>query len=249
MKSIYNIQEELFDIFEQIEENEGELTPELEEQLNINREEFKDKIKSYSYIITKLENDLTAIKDEKARLDALKKSKEKTIDRLKYIMVKAINAFGDTSKTGVKFIDYGTGKVSIRKSESLEIDEDKLKSFTNRFMFYFQCLHFTNTFEQTELSIDEILEFSNHDNTDEFKTNFSKEDFDKLQASIDLNINLKDLISTEEGRTLIKAILNYNPSITTSPIVDKRSLKNDIKSEGILPSYANIVTKENITIK
>ena len=30
MANIFNIQQELFDIFNQIEENEGELTPELE---------------------------------------------------------------------------------------------------------------------------------------------------------------------------------------------------------------------------
>ena len=38
--NIYQIKTELLDIFDQIEENEGELTPELEEQLAITQEDF-----------------------------------------------------------------------------------------------------------------------------------------------------------------------------------------------------------------
>ena len=51
MASIYNIQQELLDIFNQIEENEGEITPELEEQLRISKDEFEDKIRSYTGVI------------------------------------------------------------------------------------------------------------------------------------------------------------------------------------------------------
>ena len=51
MASIYNIQQDLLDIFDQIETNEGEITPELEEQLHISQDEFKDKIRSYTCVI------------------------------------------------------------------------------------------------------------------------------------------------------------------------------------------------------
>ena len=54
------------------------LTPELEESLKITQDEFKDKIQAYTAVVKQLEVDLAAIKDEKARLDSLKKSKEKT---------------------------------------------------------------------------------------------------------------------------------------------------------------------------
>ena len=37
MANIYNIQQYLFSIFDELEENGGELTPELEEQLNITK--------------------------------------------------------------------------------------------------------------------------------------------------------------------------------------------------------------------
>lgn len=253
MASIYNIQQDLLDIFDQIEENEGEITPELEEQLRISQDEFEDKIRSYTCVIRQLEYDLSAIKDEKARLDAIKKSKEKTIERLKQVMIEAIQMFGDTSKTGVKFIDYGTGKVSLRKSESIELNDDKLKAFTNRFISYFNWLRYQNTFDQTEFDCKEITDYCNqaHGISDEntILPGFTEDDMAKIQADLDFRINLKDMISTEEGRNLMRAILNYNTSVSAKPVIDKKALKDEIKSTSICPTFATFVTKQNINIK
>lgn len=254
MASIYNIQQELFDIFEQIEENEGELTPELEEKLKISQDEFKDKINSYTCVIRQLENDLNAIKEEKVRLDTIKKSKEKTIERLKQVMVEAIQMFGDISKSGTKFIDYGTGKVSLRKSESIELNDDKLKAFTNRFISYFIWLRYQNTFDQTELNCKEITEYCNQAHGNDFDEDailpdFTEDDMAKIQADIDFRINLKDMISTEEGRTLMRAILNYNTIISAKPVIDKKSLKDEIKETSVCPTFATFVTKQNVIIK
>ena len=254
MANIYNIQQELFDIFEQIEENDGELTPELEEKLRISQDEFKDKINSYTCVIRQLENDLNAIKDEKVRLDAIKKSKEKTIERLKQVIVEAIQTFGDTSKSGTKFIDYGTGKVSIRKSESIELDDNKLKTFINRFISYFVWLRYQNTFDQTELNYKEITEYCNKvqdscSDEDLIFPNFTEDDIAKIQADLDFRISLKDIISTEEGRILMRAILNYNTIITAKPVIDKKSLKDEIKETSVCPTFATLVTKQNVIIK
>lgn len=254
MASIYNIQQELFDIFNQIEENEGEITPELDEQLRISKDEFEDKIRSYTCIIRQLECDLGAIKDEKARLDAIKKSKEKTIERLKQIIVEAIQTFGNTSKTGTKFIDYGTGKVSLRKSESIELDDDKLKAFTNRFISYFNWLRYQNTFDQTEFDCKEITEYCNKANGNNFDEDailpdFTEDDMVKIQADLDFRISLKDIITTEEGRALMRAILNYNTNVSAKPIIDKKALKDEIKSTSVCPAFATFVTKQNVIIK
>ena len=254
MASIYNIQQELFDIFEQIEENDGELTPELEEKLKISQDEFKDKINSYTCVIRQLENDLNSIKEEKVRLDAIKKSKEKTIERLKQIMLEAVQMFGDTSKSGTKFIDYGTGKVSLRKSESVELDDDKLKVFTNRFISYFNWLRYQNTFDQTEFDCKEITEYCNQAHGNDFDEDtiapdFTEDDMAKIQADLDFRISLKDIISTEEGRNLMRAILNYNTSVSAKPVIDKKALKDEIKSTSVCPTFATFVTKQSVSIK
>ena len=196
MASIYNIQQDLLEIFDQIEANEGEITPELEEQLCISQDEFEDKIRSYTYVIHQLENDLNAIKDEKARLDAIKKSKEKTIERIKQVMIEAIQMFGNTSKSGTKFIDYGTGKVSLRKLESIELDDEKLKTFTNRFISYFTVLRYQNTFDQTEFDCKEIADYCNRpfgEDSDEnyVISNFNEDDITKIQADFEFDVPVR----------------------------------------------------------
>ena len=254
MASIYNIQQNLLDIFNKIEENCGEITPELEEQLNMSKDEFEDKIKSYTCVIHQLESDLCAIKEEKDRLDSIKKSKEKTIESLKHIMVEAIQLFGNTSKSGTKFIDYGTGKVSLRKSESVEIDDNKLKVFINRFISYFTWLRYYNTFDQTEFDYKEITKYCNKIRDDDFEENlifsdFTEEDMNKIQADLDFRISLKDIISTEKGRNLMRAILNYSTDISAKPVIDKKALKDEIKSTSVCPTFATFVTKQNVIIK
>lgn len=252
MASIYNIQQYLFEIFDQIEANEGEITPELEEQLRISQDEFEDKIRSYTCVIHQLENDLSAIKDEKARLDAIKKSKEKTVERLKQIMVNAIQLFGDTSKTGVKFIDYGTGKVSIRKSESIEIDEDNLKIFTKRVITHFNELNWHEAINS--VNVETVLDECNvtigaKSNEDKLIANLSEDDLKLLTANLSVNASIEDLIKTETGRNLVKAMLDYSTILDIKPNINKTDIKKHIKEDGEIPAFANLVQKQNINIK
>lgn len=253
MASIFNIQQDLYAIFDSIEENEGEITPELEEALTIKREEFSTKIQGYVAYIKQLEFDNKCIKEEIARLKDLQKSKEKTIDNLKKIMAMAIDAFGDTNKSGTKFLDYGTGKVSIRKSDSIEVDEEGTKQFVNRFFRYFNWLHFTNTADQQELDVKDVIEFCNKtkqdDEEDIIETNYTDDDLANLQASLDFKVNLKDLITNPDGLKLINSLLDYKVLATIKPSVDKTEVKKEVKSNGEIPTFAKYVIKDNVVIK
>ncbi len=253
MASIFNIQQDLYAIFNSIEENEGELTPELEEALTIKREEFSTKIQGYVAYIKQLELDNKGIKEEIARLKDLQKSKERTIDNLKKIMAMAINEFGDTNKSGTKFLDYGTGKVSIRKSDSIEVDEEGTKQFVNRFFRYFNWLHFTNTANQQELDVKDIVDFCNKtkqdDEEDVIETNYTDDDLNNLQANLDFKVNLKDLITNPDGLKLINSLLDYKVLATIKPSVDKTEVKKEVKSNGEIPTFAKYVIKDNVVIK
>ena len=253
MASIFNIQQDLYSIFDSIEENEGEITPELEEALTIKREEFSTKIQGYVAFIKQLELDNKGIKEEIARLKDLQKSKEKTIDNLKKIMAMAIDAFGDTNKSGTKFLDYGTGKVSIRKSDSIEVDEEGTKQFVNRFFRYFNWLHFTNTANQQELDVKDIVDFCNKtkqdDEEDVIETNYTDDDLNNLQANLDFKVNLKDLITNPDGLKLINSLLDYKVLATIKPSVDKTEVKKEVKSNGEIPTFAKYVIKDNVIIK
>lgn len=253
MASIFNIQQDLYAIFDSIEENEGEITPELEEALTIKREEFSTKIQGYVAYIKQLELDNKGIKEEIVRLKDLQKSKEKTIDNLKKIMAMAINAFGDTNKAGTKFLDYGTGKVSIRKSDSIEVDEEGTKQFVNRFFRYFNWLHFTNTADQQELDVKDVIDFCNKNKQDDeediVETNYTDDDLTNLQANLDFKVNLKDLITNPNGLKLINSLLDYKVLATIKPSVDKTEVKKEVKSSGDIPTFAKYVIKDNVVIK
>lgn len=254
MSNIFNIQNELLAIFDELEENGGELTPELEEQLNISKEEFRDKIKSYSDVVKMLENDITNIKEEKARLSDLQKSKEKSIERLKKIMVESIEMFGDTTKSGSKFIDFGTGKVSVRQTQAVEVEEDSIDRFANRLITGLKWYADNNQLDFGIVDTKDIIDYINTKSPTEEADcvdidKLDIKDIERLTASIDFDIDFKTIMSTKTGIDLIKALLEYNV-FKIKAKADKKGIKDDAKSdEHYMPTYAKLVTNKSITIK
>lgn len=254
MANIYNIQQYLFSIFDELEENGGELTPELEEQLNITQEQFKSKIKDYSNIIKMLETDITAIKEEKARLSDLQKSKEKNIERLKKIMVEAIENFGDTTKSGGKYVDYGTGKVSIRNSQAIEVEEDSVNRFVNRVITSLKWYNENNQLHNGLIDPNEVIDFANSKTQEEENDNaevdvYNAKDTENLAVSVDLDIDIPTLLTTEKGINLAKALLDYN-IFSIKAKADKKGIKDEAKSEQhYMPVFAKLVTNKSISIK
>ena len=70
-KSLYHIETEYLTIINQVEELEGELTPELEQQLTINEKELQGKSIAYLEFIGSKEVLNTRIDDEIKRLQAI----------------------------------------------------------------------------------------------------------------------------------------------------------------------------------
>lgn len=254
MSNIYNIQQSLFSIFDELEENGGELTPELEEQLNITQEQFKSKIKDYSNVIKMLESDITAIKEEKARLSDLQKSKEKNIERLKKIMVEAIENFGDTTKTGGKYVDYGTGKVSVRNSQAIEVEEDSVNRFVNRLITSLKWYNENNQLHNGLVDPIDVIAFANSKTQEEEDDNvevdlYDTKDTENLAISVDLDIDIPTLLTTEKGINLAKALLDYN-IFSIKAKADKKGIKDEAKSEQhYMPVFAKLVTNKSISIK
>ena len=249
MANIYQIKQELLSIFDELEENGGELTPELEEQLNITQEEFRDKIKSYSNAVKMLENDIIDIKAEKARLNDLQKSKEKTIERLKKIMIDAVELFGDTTKSGSKYLDYGTGKVSIRNTQVVEVEEDITDRFVNRFL---TCLRWYQQNNQLDtITSSDVLEYCNSkspNEEDEEITILSEEDIAQIKADINLDIPISELLTTERGMKLAKALAEYSV-FTCKSKISKTDIKANAKENHTMPVFAKLVDNQTLTIK
>lgn len=244
--NLYNIQQELIDLFNIIEENEGELTPELEEQLNITEEDFRSKIKDYTQYINSLNYEQVAIKEEINRLKKLYDNKDKTINRLKSTLIDAIDKFGDTTKTGTKYIDYGTGKVSIRKSHAVDVNEDLVEEVETAVTNTIQFSATNNQLSTTEnMDVDVILE--------ELKEKFpdldiSEDDIANVGINIQTKVPLKELCDIPSFN-IIKSIINSNNYPIFKASVNKKELKDLISENNTMPNLARIIENKNLIIK
>lgn len=252
MANIFNISQDLLDIIAEIEENDGEVSEELMEDLAIKQDELKDKIKNYSSVVKNLENEQYLIKEEISRLKALYDSKSKIIERLKTIMIKAVEQFGEVTKSGGKYIDYGLGKVSIRNTEAVEVDESMINRFVNRYLTGLKWYEQTNQLSEEFIQDGDLLNYANNAGNDEMEEDiviFTPKDLNNIKASIDVNLTLDELLSTKKGFNLAKALTEYG-IFDVKAKADKAAIKKEAKEEDhYMPIYANIVQNKSLTIK
>jgi hypothetical protein len=115
--NIYQIEQEYLVLSNDIIEAGGEITPELETALAINKEQLQNKGINYGFVIKSLENDISTIEEEIKRLNALKSSRTKTTELLKSTIKQAMQLYG------IEEIKTPTLKINFRKSESVEVDD------------------------------------------------------------------------------------------------------------------------------
>lgn len=127
MANLYEIEQELLDIYNELEENGGELTPELEEKLLLTQDNFKIKLNGYVNVINEISSRIDACKTEEKRISTLRKSREKSINRLKEIVQRCVINFGDVNKSGNYSIELDTCKLATRSSDALEFDEQRIE--------------------------------------------------------------------------------------------------------------------------
>lgn len=124
--NLWQLTQEELEFISIMEETGGEITPELEEDLAIRRENFDQKANSYTKLILKLESDVEAAAAEIKRIQDLKKTKENTIKRLKTTLRDALQVFGrPDSKTGVMKYETPLFKLSIRTSNAVEVTDEQ----------------------------------------------------------------------------------------------------------------------------
>ena len=120
MNNIFQINQEYLNLTNEIIEQGGEVTPEQEQQLAITESQLQGKAIAYGYVVNKLEYDCDIIDQEIKRLQAIKKSNLSTIERMKSTVANAMQNFG------INEVKSETMKLSFRKSETCEIDNEKL---------------------------------------------------------------------------------------------------------------------------
>lgn len=243
MGTIFDIQNDILKAFNSIEENEGDITPEIQEQLAISKENLINKVKSYVGVIKTLENDKGLIKEEIDRLKALDKAKSKSIYWLKQTLMDAIENFGEVDKNGKKFIDYNLGKVSVSTREVVEVDEDEVDFITDKIISGMTWLNSINQLSRDFASGDDLIEFINAEERD-----YSFGDLRNIGLDIDVNLSLEELIDSEEGFELAKALIKYN-KFKLKAKADKTTIKEINKANQVIPAFAKIVDNKSILIK
>lgn len=121
--TLYGITAELNGILAQLEELGGEITPELEQALAINEEQFVAKAEDYGHAILNLKGMAAAAKAEKERLAGLQKFYENAQKRLTDALSTAMQVFGHDK------VENATMRLSLRHSTATEVDDlDQLPS-------------------------------------------------------------------------------------------------------------------------
>ena len=259
--NIFEIEQSLLDLFDTIEFNGGEITPEIEEQLAITQQNFNDKVKSYCNVIKQIDADLSTIKDEEDRLKNIKNSKKRIKERLSAILCTAIRNFGDTTRSGGKFVDSGTGKASVRNSVVCQIDENiatqAVRAIWKKFTFGAQINNPDLIDLYTPDDIQQIVHEYNESNNinllnqgleaNDSDVTIAADDLDVIEMSINVDI---PAIRAFDGnaRKLLKTLAEMGV-VEIKPKVNKSLAKNCITEQGICYNVATLTDNQSLIIK
>ena len=115
MASLYRITQEHLELIAKLQDNDGELTPELEQALNINTENLAEKLASCGYAVKKMEDEASLIDAEIKRLQELKAKATKARDYLKQAIDDAMR------NAGLMELKHNFISLSYRKSTAVEV--------------------------------------------------------------------------------------------------------------------------------
>ena len=119
--SLYELTSEHRLICEALEENGGEITPEIEAMLCINEANFVTKAEGYAEMITYYSQMADVAKARKQQMDNAQKVFENAAKRMKERMLQAMIEY-DLPK-----VEVGLHKLAVRNSKAVEItDEAKI---------------------------------------------------------------------------------------------------------------------------
>jgi hypothetical protein len=118
MATLYELTGQMAEIEEALEENGGELTPELEEIWQETAESLPMKVDGYNQVITNMTAYSKNLDSEIKRLQVLKKTADNSVKRVKEHLVDVMKQWGIVKLQG----NYC--KMSLASSTATEVDED-----------------------------------------------------------------------------------------------------------------------------
>lgn len=252
-KTIFQINDDFAKLFTELEENGGELTEELEKQLQETSEQMTNKVRNCCAFIQSMKNDIAAIKVEKDRLNALQKSKESAIAAITNLVLWAIHEHGTADKKGKKWIDWGTGKVSARISHAVNVNAYAIESMAKAIKHVFAFGAYTNTLDNHDAIdsdgiIDSLENLENAETGLPDPVSVTSEDFTDVYGTITLNVPLADIMSGEGYKTVAK-IARLSTNWDIKPYVDKTAIKAKLAETENKSNVCELVDNESLNVR
>jgi hypothetical protein len=122
--NLFQITQEFLELASLIEEAGGEVNDAILEELAISRDNFAHKAEGYTKLILKWESEAEAASAEIKRIQALKKTKDNAIARLRDTLLQALMVFGSEDSKGIKRYETALLKLSTRRSAAVEITDE-----------------------------------------------------------------------------------------------------------------------------
>ena len=118
MKSLYNISADFLRIVEELQENDGELTPEIESALVLNEQNFLAKTENYIEAIKMIDAYEQLAAEREREFQVKKKRAANAKKRLKDNYSRAMEMMGKDK------VDTGHHKISFRTSQTVNITDE-----------------------------------------------------------------------------------------------------------------------------
>ena len=240
--NLFEISNDFRMLLDNIEECDGEITPEIEEALTITEENGKQKIDDYVKAIKAVESDIEACKLEKKRIAEVQERKQRLLDKLKSVVTNYVSEFGNTTKTGGRYIDCPTYKVSVRNSDYCEIDNyfiDKCNVCVTRMI---ERLAYNNMLGRDldyKCLIYNIIK-------EELGYEISDEIFKLIKVSVNFKVDADQLFDSD-NENLLKAYSEAD-DVDFNLSSSKTDCKNAIKSGTFVP-FATLSVNKSLNIK
>ncbi|AXH74557.1 MAG: Mu Gam-like end protection [crAssphage sp. isolate ctbg_1] len=245
MKSLYDITVSFNAIFNELEDNGGELTPELEEELTITEANYKEKLENYACVIRDYESYVITLKAEIERLNSRKKNIENRVARLKQNMLEAILKFGPVETP--KF------KIGTRKSKSVEINSERTNWLKQGLIGFADELYHNGVVGfGEECDLEGMLAVVNrniqakYNIPDEEWVDFTINDLNNFRVNVNSTSSLSELFTRKDG--ILEAFLSNQARFNVDNEISKTELTNSLKIFDDI-TIGDIVEKQNLSIR
>lgn len=256
-QSLFAIESRYQAIIEELENNGGELTDELAEELAITEQDLTNKLDSYRKAMQILEGEQDTIKVEIERLRGISKTKDNTIKRLKTSALDAVLRFGDVGKSGNKTIVLPDCKFFTVNTKSVQLDENKINLLGEIFVSILSDLYDNGMLDRdtfigdgytnTDLvnRINEV--YLERTGDQDFK--YTVDDLYCVEITYSVDIIPYQLLSNPSVIDVIKCYLDTKDNATLTTSISKSTAKSYIENPNIDFNLGEIVVEPSLRIK